>query len=110
MVEIEESAQPFAPLHVGGRAPRQWRLLQKPVVEPLMVSLAMVVLDVLHRGEAQVVLTERDRAIETFLLIDRTNRSAYAFKIGLLGGSRIGWTPLLIRMSATTRVYRGSRS
>jgi len=44
MVEIEESAQAFAPLHVGGRAPRQWRLLQKPVVEPLMVSLAVVVL------------------------------------------------------------------
>ena len=36
MVEIEESAQAFAPLHVGGRAPRQWRLLQKPVVEPVM--------------------------------------------------------------------------
>ena len=29
MVEIEESAQAVAPLHVGGRAPRHWRLLQK---------------------------------------------------------------------------------
>jgi hypothetical protein len=48
MVEIEGSAQVVAPLHVGGRAPRQWRLL-KPVVESLMVSLAVVVVDVLPR-------------------------------------------------------------
>ena len=67
MVEMEESAQAVAPLHVGGRAPRQWRLLQKPVVESLMVSLAVVVLDVLPREKAQVVLTERDHTIETFL-------------------------------------------
>ena len=57
---MEESAQAVAPLHVGGRAPRQWRLPQKPVVESLMVSLAMVVLDVLPREKAQVVLTEQD--------------------------------------------------
>jgi hypothetical protein len=34
MVEIEESAQALAPLHVGDPALRRWRLLQKPVVEP----------------------------------------------------------------------------
>jgi len=67
MVEMEESAQAVAPLHVGGRAPRQWRLLKKPVVESLMVSLAVVVLEVLPRKKAQVVLTERDHTIETFL-------------------------------------------
>ena len=67
MVEIEESAQAVAPLHVGGRALLQWRLLQKPVVEPLMVSLAVVVVDVLPREKAQVVLTERDHTIQTFL-------------------------------------------
>jgi hypothetical protein len=27
MVQIEEPAQAVAPLHVGGRAPRQWRAL-----------------------------------------------------------------------------------
>ena len=59
MVEIK-LAQAVAPLHVGGRALRQWCLLQKPVVESLMVSLAVVVLDVLSREKAQVVLTERD--------------------------------------------------
>ena len=63
----EESAQAVAPLHVGGRALRQSCLLQKPVVESLMVSLAVVVLDVLSREKAQVVLAERDHTIETFL-------------------------------------------
>ena len=67
MVETEESAQAVAPLHVGGRAPRQRPLPQKPVVESLMVSLVVVVLDVLSREQAQVVLTERDHPIETFL-------------------------------------------
>ena len=73
MVDIEESAQAFAPLHVGGRATRPWRLLQKPVVEPLMVSLAVVVHDVLPHEEAHVALTERDHTSETFLF-DRPNK------------------------------------
>jgi hypothetical protein len=67
MVEIEESAEAVAPLHVGGRNSRRWRVLQKLVIESLMVSLAVVVLDVLPREDAQVALTERDHSIETFL-------------------------------------------
>jgi hypothetical protein len=39
MVEIEESAQAVAPLHVGGRARRRWRLLQKPVVSDYSVGV-----------------------------------------------------------------------
>ena len=73
MVEIQKSAQAIAPLHVGGRARRRWRLLQKPVVESLMVALAVIVLKVLPREEAQVALTERDHSTETFLL-DRPNK------------------------------------
>jgi hypothetical protein len=41
------------------------------------------VLDVLRREEAQVALTQRDHSTETFLLIDRTNRSA--LRLGLFG-------------------------
>ena len=48
MVEIEESAEAVAPLHVGGPVLRRGRVLQKPVVESLMVALAVVVLDVLR--------------------------------------------------------------
>ena len=66
MVEPEESAEAIAPLHGGGRALRRCRLLQKPVVESLVVSLAVIVLDVLPREEAQVAVTERDHSIETF--------------------------------------------
>lgn len=47
MVEIEESAEAAAPPNVGGRGLRRCHVLQKPVVESLMVSLAVVVLDVL---------------------------------------------------------------
>jgi hypothetical protein len=73
MVKTEESAEAVAPLHGGGRVLRRCRVLQKPVVESLMVSLAVVVLDVLPREEAQVAVTERDYSIETFLF-DRPNK------------------------------------
>src|SRR5262245_34389330 len=111
MVEIEESAQAVAPPHVGGPALRRWRLLQKPVVESLMVALAVVVLKVLPREEAQVALTKRDHTSETFLL-DRPNKpfGVCALRLGLFGGSRMGCTAPLVKMSVTTRVYRGSRS
>ena len=52
MVETEESAEAIASLHGGGRALRRCRGLQKPVVESLVVSLAVIVLDVLPREEA----------------------------------------------------------
>jgi hypothetical protein len=51
MVETEESAEAVAPLHGGGRALRRCRVLQKPVVESLVFSLAVIVLDVLPREE-----------------------------------------------------------
>jgi hypothetical protein len=73
MVKTEEAAEAVAPLHGGGRVLRRCRVLQQPVVESLMVSLAVVVLDVLPREEAQVAVTERDYSIETFLF-DRPNK------------------------------------
>ena len=67
MVEIEESTEAAAPLHVGGRAVRRCPVLRKPVLESLMVPLAVVVLDVLPGEQAQVARTERDHSTETFL-------------------------------------------
>ncbi len=52
MVETEKSAEALPPLNVGVRAYRRWRALQELVVESLVVSLAMVVLDVLVDDEA----------------------------------------------------------
>ena len=52
---------------------RRCRVLQKPVVESLLVSLAVIVLDVLPREEALVAVTEWDHSIETFLF-DRPNK------------------------------------
>ena len=52
MVEIEHSAETRPPLNFGVRPSRRWRSLQELVVESLMVSLAMVMLDVLVDDEA----------------------------------------------------------
>ena len=90
MVEIEQSAQTLPPLHVGGQAHRRWRSLQELVVESLVGSLAMVVVDVLAHAETHVPFAEGDDATETFPFIERTNRSAYALRLGLFGGRRIG--------------------
>ena len=67
MVEIEQSAQTLPPLNVGGQAHRRWRSLQELVVESLVVSLAMVVVDVLAHAETQVPFAEGDDATETLL-------------------------------------------
>ncbi len=67
MVEIEQSAQTLPPLHVGGQAHRRWRSLQELVVESLVVSLAMVVVDVLAHEETHVPFAEGDDATETLV-------------------------------------------
>ena len=67
MVEIEPSAQTLPPLNVGGQAHRRWRSLQELVVESLVVSLAMVVVDVLAHEETHVPFAEGDDATETLL-------------------------------------------
>ena len=87
MVKTEESAEAVAPLHGGGRALRRSRALQKPVVESLVVSLAVIVHDVLPREEAQVAVTERDHSIETFLF-DRPNKPCDASSCRAVDPSR----------------------
>ena len=67
MVEIEQSAQTLPPLNVGGQAHRRWRSLQELVVESLVVSLAMGVVDVLAHEETHVPFAEGDDATETLL-------------------------------------------
>ena len=67
MVEIEQSAQTLPPLNVSGQAHRRWRSLQELVVESLVVSLAMVVVDVLAHEETHVPFAAEDDATETLL-------------------------------------------
>ena len=52
------------PLHVGVRVYRRWRSLQELVVESLVVSLTLVMLDVLVDDEAHMPLAERDDTME----------------------------------------------
>ena len=73
MVEIEQSAQTLPPLNVGGQAHRRWRSWQELVVESLVVSLAMVVVDVLAHEETHVPFAEGDDATETLLFFNRAD-------------------------------------
>ncbi len=75
-----------------------------------MVSLVVVVLDVLSREKAHVVLAERDHTIETFLFDRAHEPFGVHVEIGTPRRQPNGLDPPLIRMSVTTRVYRGSRS
>ena len=78
MVEIEPSAQTLPPLNVGGQAHRRWRSWQELVVESVVVSLAMVVVDVLAHEETHVPFAEGTTRLRHSSFIERTNRSAYA--------------------------------
>ena len=57
-----------------------------------MVSLCMVVRHILSNDGSQMLLTQQYDVVEESSRIERTNRSAYAFKFGLLAGSCSGFT------------------
>ena len=67
----EQSAEALTPLHVGVRAYRRWRSLQELVVESLVVSLTMVMLDVLVDG-----CLRRSLLIRPPLVVRTTMRAA----------------------------------
>jgi hypothetical protein len=49
---------------------------REAIVESLMVPFVVVVLDVLRHRPPEMPLPDGNQPVETFLLIDRTNRSA----------------------------------
>ena len=59
-----------------------WRAIDEFVGESLVISLPVIVLDVLRDGPAKMALAEWHHAIQTLVLMERTNRSAYAFALG----------------------------
>lgn len=89
MVVVQQSANASAPSNSELR-PR-WRRLSRCqlVVEPLVVSLVVVVLEVLIDNEPQMAFAEHDYPVQTFLL-DR---------FGLLGGNLNDSTPPLFKIS-----------
>ena len=84
MVEIEQSAQTLPPLNVGGQAHRRWRSWPELVVESLVVSLAMVVVDVLAHEETHVPFAEGDDATEPLLLNRADEPLGISVEIGTL--------------------------
>ena len=78
--------------------------MQELVVESLVVSLTLVMLDVLVDDEAHMPLAERDDTMEA-LFFDRPDEPlGIALRFGLFGGSRIGPPSPLVRISPKTRV------
>ena len=110
VVEIEQSAQTLPPLNVGGQAHRRWRSLQELVVESLVVSLAMVVVDVLAHEETHVPFAEGDDATETLLVNRADEPLGIRVEIGTLRREtdRLDTPPS--RISPKPRVSSGSRS
>ena len=107
MVEIEPSAQTLPPLNVGGQAHRRWWSLQELVVESLVVSLALVVVDVLAHEETQVPFAEGDDATETLLLNRADEPLGIRVEIGTLRREtdRLD-TPVLQDLAKTPRGER----
>jgi len=70
---VEESAEAFSPVILGVRVRMRRCPLEQLVVESLVVSLTMVVLDVLVNDQAQVTFTEHDESVEA-LLLDRAHK------------------------------------
>jgi len=97
-------------VNLGVQVSWWWCAFQQLVVESLVVSLAMVVLDVLVNYLPQVAFTQQDDSVETFFLDRAHEPFRVGIQIGLLGGSLIGWTPLPLRISPKAPVNSGSRS
>jgi hypothetical protein len=89
VVEAKESSQAFpaydrsGPVEVGGRQ-------DELAVQALMVSLLMITCQILADRGAQMALARSTSLLRHPLLMERTKRSAYAFRLGLFGGRRIG--------------------
>jgi hypothetical protein len=64
------------------------------VVEPLMISLGMIMGQVLLDRIIQRAFSSMTICARASSLMERTNRSQWAFKFGLRGGKRTGSTPL----------------
>jgi hypothetical protein len=64
MVVAQQPADAVSPMDLCTRVYRFWRSFQQLVVEPLVVPLAMVVLDVLPNDEAQVTLAKHHDSVE----------------------------------------------
>ena len=77
---------------------------QKPVLESLIVPLAVVVLDVLPREEGQAARTEWDHSTETFFFDRPHEPFGVRVEIGTPRRQQNGLDPAACQMSATARV------
>jgi hypothetical protein len=71
---------------------------QKLIAFALMIWFLVIMRDEILNGSSERCFAEQDQALQTRLLIERTNLSAYAFRFGDCGGNFIAFTPILARM------------
>jgi len=52
------------------------------VVEPLVIPFLVVMIDEFGNRPSKMPFAQRDHAVQTLCLMERTKRSAYAFALG----------------------------
>lgn len=97
VVESEQPAEPFTPADGADGSDRRVGWEGDHVIEALVVSLAVVVLDKVADDAAQMAFTEGDDVPEAFVLDRANKRLAGALRFGLWAGRRRRCRPAVSR-------------
>ena len=82
MVVVQHAAQSLPPLYRTARSQVTRLGKNDSIGQPLMISLEMIMRDELGHRPSEVSFAYWDHPVETLFLMERTNRSAYAFAFG----------------------------
>ena len=84
IVVVEVTAQAGSFLDIAFASSYAVVLQNDVAIQSLMVLLFVIVLHILSDSEAKMLFTKGNDLVQTFGLVDRTKRSAKAFRFGLL--------------------------
>jgi hypothetical protein len=87
-----------------------WRAIDQLIVEPFVIPFAMVMRHELGKRPSKVASTERDHAIEAFLLDRAYEPLCIRIAVGARNGVRIIRTPAVARKHSTAALHLRSRS
>ena len=109
LVVIQQATEPRTPTNPAGASPRRVPI-DKPILEPLVISLAMVVIDEFLECPSNVALAERHHSIEA-LVFDRPYKPfGIGVRIGRLTRRLHDGPPALPSSRRTSRLHFRSRS
>jgi hypothetical protein len=75
LIVIQQATEPTTSTDPALTSPRR-APIDKPILESLVIPLAVVVIDEFPEGASKVALAGGHHPIEALVLMDRTNRSA----------------------------------